>query len=91
MSHLHQQYPEDVDAAAFYALAILSSAEHGRDLFTSMRAAAVLEDVFPRYSHHPGVVHYLIHRYDDPVMRPWDCGPRAYAQNSLLSRVMRNT
>jgi len=70
MAALHQAYPDDVDAGAFYALAILGSAEHGRDFATYMRAAAVLEEVFPQHAQHPGVVHYLIHSYDDPIHAP---------------------
>src|SRR5262245_21166932 len=70
MAGLHRQYPEDVDAASFYALAILGTAEQGRDFATYMRAAAVLEEVFPKHPRHPGVVHYLIHCYDDSVHAP---------------------
>jgi tetratricopeptide (TPR) repeat protein len=70
MAGLHRQYPEDVDAASFYALAILGTAEQGRDFATYMKAAAVLEEVFPRYPNHPGVVHYLIHCYDDSIHAP---------------------
>jgi tetratricopeptide (TPR) repeat protein len=81
MARLHQMYPQDVDAAAFYALAILSSAEQGRDFATYMRAAAVLEEVFPLHPRHPGVVHYLIHSYDDPIHAPLGLRPaRIYAQ-----------
>jgi hypothetical protein len=81
MAKLHQQYPEDVDATALYALAILSSVEHGRDFATYMRAAAILEEVFPSHLHHPGVVHYLIHSYDDPIHAPLGLRPaRIYAQ-----------
>ena len=70
MATLHQNFPDDIDATAFYALSILSSAEHGRDFATYMRAAAVLEEVFPQHPRHPGVVHYLIHSYDDPIHAP---------------------
>lgn len=81
MSQLHQNYPDDIDAIAFYALAILSSAENGRDFATYMRAAALLEAVFPTHSHHPGVVHYLIHCYDDPIHAPLGLrAARIYAQ-----------
>jgi hypothetical protein len=81
MARLHQRYPADVDAAAFYALAILSSAEQGRDFAIYMRAAAVLEEVFPLHPRHPGVVHYLIHCYDDPIHAPLGLRPaRIYAQ-----------
>ncbi|HEV8239833.1 MAG TPA: bacterial transcriptional activator domain-containing protein [Thermoanaerobaculia bacterium] len=70
MAALHEKYPQDVDAAAFYALALLGTAHHGRDFATYMRAAAVLEDVFPAHPRHPGVLHYLIHCYDDSVHAP---------------------
>jgi tetratricopeptide (TPR) repeat protein len=30
----------------------------------------VLESYFPKYSRHPGVLHYLIHSYDDPTHAP---------------------
>jgi tetratricopeptide (TPR) repeat protein len=70
VAELHRKFPDDVDGAAFEALAILGTAEHGRDFATYMRAAAVLEEVFPQHSRHPGVVHYMIHCYDDSVHAP---------------------
>ncbi len=70
MAALHARYPDDVDATAFYALALLGTAHAGRDFTTYMRAAALLEEVFPSHQRHPGVLHYLIHSYDDPVHAP---------------------
>jgi tetratricopeptide (TPR) repeat protein len=70
MAALHRKYPDDVDATAFYALALLGTSHGGRDVATYMRAAAVLEEVFPEHRNHPGVLHYLIHSYDDPVHAP---------------------
>ena len=70
MKSLHERYPDDVDATAFYALAILGTAHEGRNFATYMRAASLLEEVFPANMHHPGVLHYLIHSYDDPVHAP---------------------
>lgn len=70
LAELHRKFPDDVDATAFYALSILGTAEHGRDFATYMRAAAVLEEVFPQHPKHPGVVHYLIHSYDDSIHAP---------------------
>jgi tetratricopeptide (TPR) repeat protein len=67
MADLHRAYPDDVDAAAFYALALLGTAHEGRDAATYMRAAALLEPLFPTHPGHPGIAHYLIHSYDDPV------------------------
>ena len=70
MALLHQRYPEDVDATAFYALSLLGTAHQGRDFALYMRSAALLEEVFPTHRNHPGVLHYLIHSYDDPVHAP---------------------
>lgn len=70
MARLHQKYPGDVDAAAFHALAILGTAHAGRDFATYMRSAAILEEVYPENREHPGVLHYLIHSYDDPIHAP---------------------
>ncbi|HUP61274.1 MAG TPA: hypothetical protein VNA69_12725 [Thermoanaerobaculia bacterium] len=70
MAALHARYPDDVDATAFYALALLGTAHAGRDFAIYMRAAALLEEVFPANRRHPGVLHYLIHSYDDPLHAP---------------------
>jgi tetratricopeptide (TPR) repeat protein len=81
MAELHRRFPDDVDASAFYALAILGTAQQGRDFATYMRAAAVLEEVFPQHPRHPGVVHYLIHCYDDSVHAPLGLRPaRIYSK-----------
>lgn len=70
METVHERNPEDVDAAAFYGLAILGTAHAGRDVPTYMRAAGVLEEAWADHREHPGLVHYLIHCYDDPAHAP---------------------
>jgi tetratricopeptide (TPR) repeat protein len=70
MRKLHEHYPDDVDAAAFYGLSILGTAHAGRDIPTYMRAAGVLEEAWMDHREHPGLVHYLIHSYDDPAHAP---------------------
>jgi tetratricopeptide (TPR) repeat protein len=70
MAKLYARYPEDVDAAAFYGLAVLGTAHAGRDIPTYMRAAGVLEEAWVNHRDHPGLVHYLIHSYDDPTHAP---------------------
>ena len=70
MRHLHELYPKDLEAASFYALAILGTAQGERDSRTYMRAAAIVEEVFDKNPEHPGAAHYLIHSYDDPVHAP---------------------
>src|SRR5213593_4562360 len=70
MNRLHEKYPDDLDAASFYALALLGTCERKRDYATYMKAAAVAEEVFSKNPLHPGAVHYLIHCYDDPIHAP---------------------
>jgi tetratricopeptide (TPR) repeat protein len=70
MAELAERYPEDVDARALYALSLLGLAHQGRDYALYMRAAAVLEELYPENLKHPGVLHYLIHSYDDPIHAP---------------------
>jgi len=81
MAELAAQYPDDLDAQAFHALAILGTAHEGRDFSTYMRAAAIVEEVFDDNPQHPGAAHYLIHAYDDPVHAPLGLRPaRVYAR-----------
>lgn len=70
MRQLHGQYSDDLEAATFYALAILGTAQGERDFRTYMKAAAIVEEVFDKKPLHPGAVHYLIHSYDDPIHAP---------------------
>ncbi|MGH9317210.1 MAG: hypothetical protein ACRD1P_08895 [Thermoanaerobaculia bacterium] len=81
MLRLHQQFPDDLEAASFYALALLGTCQGIRDTATYMRAAAVAEEVFAKNPLHPGAVHYLIHSYDDPVHAPLGMrAARAYSK-----------
>jgi tetratricopeptide (TPR) repeat protein len=74
------RYPDDLEPASFYALALLGTCHDGRDTATYMKAAAVVEEVFDRNPQHPGAAHYLIHSYDDPVHAPLGLRPaRIYA------------
>ena len=70
MRRLHEAYPDDLEAAAFYALSLLGTCADNRDTAVYMRAAAIAEEVFARNPMHPGAAHYLIHSYDDPVHAP---------------------
>jgi tetratricopeptide (TPR) repeat protein len=70
MGRLAQRYPDDLEARALYALAILGTQDGRRDVPTYMRAAAVAEEVFAEEPRHPGAAHYVIHAYDDPAHAP---------------------
>ena len=60
-------YPEDPDAAAFYALALLAAAPaNPSSRANADSAAAILLRVYARHPDHPGAMHYLIHADDTP-------------------------
>lgn len=81
MGALHGAHPEDAEAAAFHALAILGAAHEGRDFATYMRSAGILEQVVDDHPRHPGIAHYLIHSYDDPIHAPLGIrAARAYSE-----------
>jgi tetratricopeptide (TPR) repeat protein len=64
---LSQKYPEDLEASIFHALSILGTAHNGRDFRIYMRAAGILEEAYLKSPDHPGILHYMIHCYDDPI------------------------
>jgi tetratricopeptide (TPR) repeat protein len=67
MEQLAQRYPEDKEAAIFYALALNVAADPNDKTYArQLKAAAILEPIFAAQRDHPGVAHYLIHSYDYP-------------------------
>jgi hypothetical protein len=66
---VHELYPDDPDAALFYALAQLATADPTDKTFAQQRRAGeLIERVFARYPNHPGAHHYFIHAYDYPPL-----------------------
>ena len=82
MKKVYDSYPDDHEAAAFYALSLLASDPHEDATFAKRRqAAAVLEKLFATEPDHPGVAHYLIHSYDKPQLAQLGIpAARRYAQ-----------
>src|SRR5665213_725140 len=67
MEALSQRYPEDTEAAIFYALSLDMTAQLTDKTYANqLKAAAILEKVLKQQPDHPGVAHYLIHSYDYP-------------------------
>ena len=65
MEQLSLSYPEDREAAVFYALTLAATALPADKTYTQqLRAAEILEKIFAGQPDHPGVAHYLIHSYD---------------------------
>ncbi|MFZ0759464.1 MAG: hypothetical protein WAM69_05880 [Candidatus Sulfotelmatobacter sp.] len=82
MKKVYLTYPEDHEAAVFYALSLLASEPHDDATFTNRKqAAAILEKLFATEPDHPGVAHYLIHAYDKPQLAQLGLpAARRYAQ-----------
>jgi hypothetical protein len=71
MEELHERYPDDREAAVFYALALDATWPPTDKSYDNLKkAAAILEAVWAEQPDHPGVVHYLIHSYDVPALAP---------------------
>jgi tetratricopeptide (TPR) repeat protein len=69
MGALQAAYPEDDEAAIFHALSLAITAPKTDRTFANQRKCGeILEPIFARQPHHPGVAHYIIHCYDNPVL-----------------------
>lgn len=69
MEQVYQKYPEDREAAAFYALAVNQTAlPTDRTYAQQLKAAAILEKLFAAEPEHPGLAHYIIHAFDHPPL-----------------------
>ncbi len=67
MEQLHIKYPDDHEAAIFYALALDAAADPMDKTYSNQKkAAAILNALYAIEPNHPGVIHYLIHTYDYP-------------------------
>jgi hypothetical protein len=82
MQKVYADYPDDHEAAVFYALSLLASEPHRDATFANRKqAAAILEKLFATEPDHPGVAHYLIHAYDKPQLAQLGIpAARRYAQ-----------
>jgi len=66
MAAAYAKYPDD-ETKLFYGLSILGAIPEGSKGFEQQgQAAKLFEEVYARQPNHPGVLHYLIHAYDDP-------------------------
>ena len=71
MHTLYEEYPDDNEVAAYYALSLLSSAgPAGEGHRQNVRAGAIVMGITRQNPRHPGAVHYTIHAFDDPVHAP---------------------
>lgn len=69
MEKVYLQYPQDHEAAAFYALSLLASEpDHDTGFVNRKKAISILNVLFEQEPNHPGVAHYLIHSCDKPQL-----------------------
>jgi hypothetical protein len=72
MEKIYRHYPDDAEAALFYALSLLGtvSPEDPAGVQTRLRAGAIAAEVYTKHPNHPGAAHYMLHAYDDPENAP---------------------
>src|SRR5216684_5280755 len=69
MARLSARYPDDAEAAIFYALALNEAADPvDKTYVRQLKAADILERLEAKYPDHPGILHYIIHSYDYPEL-----------------------
>jgi tetratricopeptide (TPR) repeat protein len=69
MRTLREQYPDDAEAAVFYAIAVVANAPASDLTFARQKhAAEILTPLFARQPDHPGLAHYIIHAFDSPQL-----------------------
>ncbi len=67
MEKMYRAYPDDLESAAFYSLALLGTVRPGDKGFQrQMKAGAIALEVYQKNPQHPGAAHYVIHSFDDP-------------------------
>jgi tetratricopeptide (TPR) repeat protein len=82
MAGVQAAYPEDSEAAIFHALTLAITAPKTDKTYANQRKCGeILEPIFAKQPHHPGVAHYIIHCYDNPVLAEQGLGAaRMYAK-----------
>ena len=69
MAALVEKYPDDSEAAIFYAMALNGTADlNDKTYANQLKAAEILEHAFAEQPSHPGIAHYIIHSYDVPPL-----------------------
>lgn len=82
MAAVQSAYPDDTEAAIFHALTLGITAPKTDKTFANQRKCGeILEPIFEKLPKHPGVAHYIIHCYDNPVLAQQGLkAARAYAK-----------
>ena len=72
MGALVDEFPDDSEIAAFYAVSLLSGATAAGDQRERLnnQAGAIALTLYQENANHPGAAHYIIHAFDDPLHAP---------------------
>jgi tetratricopeptide (TPR) repeat protein len=69
MGVLQAAYPNDSEAAIFHALTLdVAAPKTDKTFANQQKCGEILEPLFKLQPHHPGIPHYIIHCYDNPVL-----------------------
>ena len=69
MESLHSRYPQDNEAAIFYALSLIANAPLNDKTYANQKKATqILEPILLQQPRHPGIAHYIIHADDNPAL-----------------------
>jgi hypothetical protein len=69
MAKVSADYPDDIEARIFYALALAAAADPADKTHAKqIKSGAMLEALFASNPDHPGLAHYIIHAYDEPEL-----------------------
>ena len=77
MESLHSRYPQDSEAAIFYALSLIANAPLNDKTYANQKKATqILEPIFLQQPEHPGLAHYIIHADDNAALAQhgFECG-----------------
>ncbi|MBS1839339.1 MAG: hypothetical protein JSS69_06745 [Acidobacteria bacterium] len=87
MAELANAYPTDREAQIFHAVSLKFAASPLDKSFSNeKKCGEILEPIFKEQPHHPGIAHYLIHCYDNPVLAQEGVGAaRMYAKIAPVS------
>jgi hypothetical protein len=67
MEGVYRDYPDDLEAASFYSLALQGTVRPGdKGFLRQAKAGALALEVYQKNPNHPGAAHYIIHAFDDP-------------------------
>ncbi len=68
MEKVHLAYPDDADAASFYALSLNGAADPKDKTYSKQKKAGEILAATGKDNSHPGIIHYIIHSYDYPAL-----------------------